>query len=139
MEYTWTLLLIIMLSFVSRGAVSLRMGSRSCGNRGSLALFNSRSGGGMVSIPASEVAAAVGRNPYKPASEVFNQLWNRWSPETFTGTTKIDEMLEAVQRLSVEQQAMIEKVASYKAKNANDAVSKLGNATSIIASFSQHF
>ena len=86
-----------------------------------------------MSIPASEVAAAVGRNPYKPASEVFNQLWNRWSPETFTGTTKIDEMLEAVQRLSVEQQAMIEKVASYKAKNANDAVSKLGNATSIIA------
>lgn len=86
----------------------------------------------MVSIPASEVAAAVGRNPYKPASEVFNQLWSRWSPETFSGTTRIDELLEAFEKLDVDTQELMDKAATYKASDAVDAVSTLRNATSII-------
>lgn len=86
----------------------------------------------MVSIPASEVAAVVGRNPYKPASEVFNMLWQRWSPSTFEGTTKIDELIEAYGRLNVETQELMDRAATYKASDAVDAVSTLRNATSII-------
>jgi hypothetical protein len=43
-----------------------------------------------IVIKASDVAAIVGRNPYKPTSEVRADMWKKYWPETFTGQTKND-------------------------------------------------
>lgn len=43
-----------------------------------------------VIIKASEVAACIGKNPYKKPHEVLDEMWKKYSPETFTGTTKTD-------------------------------------------------
>jgi DNA polymerase III epsilon subunit-like protein len=50
-----------------------------------------------VIIKASEVAACIGKNPYKKSSEVLDDMWKRYSPETFTGTTKTDRAMEALE------------------------------------------
>jgi len=86
----------------------------------------------LVSIPASEVAAAIGMNPYKQPSEVFKNLWSKWCPETFTGQTKIDEQLEALSRLSVDNQRIMAVASKHVAKDAEEATQLLANATSII-------
>ena len=86
----------------------------------------------LVSIPASEVAAAIGMNPYKPPDEVFTNLWNKWSPETFTGQTKMAEQFEALSRLSPDKQELMQVASKTVAKDAKEATQLLNNATSII-------
>jgi len=49
-----------------------------------------------IVLKASEVAAILGRNQYKPRHEVFNELWKKYSPATFTGKTKKDRAEEAL-------------------------------------------
>jgi hypothetical protein len=86
----------------------------------------------LVSIPASEVAAAIGMNPYKPPDEVFTNLWNKWSPETFIGQTKIAEQFEALSRLSPDKQDLMQAASKTVVKDAKEATQLLSNATSII-------
>lgn len=43
-----------------------------------------------VVLPASSIAAIVGRHAYKPRAEIFDELWKKYSPATFTGITKSD-------------------------------------------------
>ena len=75
-----------------------------------------------VSIPASDVAAVTGRNVFKPATEAFNDLWKRYSPQTFTGETTIDAQLAAFARCLPEEQEVLTKAATYTATDAQDAV-----------------
>ncbi len=89
-------------------------------------------GAHIVSIPASDVAAVVGRNQYKAPSEVFNVLWKRYSPITFTGVTKIDEQLEAFNRCGQEEKALMIQAATHVAKDAADATTQLENAINIV-------
>jgi len=49
-----------------------------------------------ITLKASEVAAILGRNPYKPRKEVLDELWKKYSPDTFTGKTKRDRAEEAL-------------------------------------------
>lgn len=49
-----------------------------------------------VTLKASEVAAIIGKNRYKPRSEVFDEMWKKYSPETFKGKTKVDKAREAL-------------------------------------------
>lgn len=85
-----------------------------------------------VSIRASDVAAVIGRNQFKPASEVALELWQRYSPSTFTGTTKIDSQLESFARASRHEQNIVLQSASYQAQDAKEAIEQLKAATSII-------
>jgi hypothetical protein len=89
-----------------------------------------------VSIPASDVAAVIGRNVFKPVNQVFNDLWKRYSPQTFTGETVIDAQLAAFARCTSEEQKVLVSAAEYKASDAEDAVRAMRNATSIIESSS---
>jgi len=85
-----------------------------------------------VSIPVSEVAACVGKNAFKPSSEVFKSLWKRYSPKTFTGETEIDKQVAAFARCTpLEQNVMLDTV-SYQATDAQDAQHRLNNAIGII-------
>lgn len=50
-----------------------------------------------ITLRASDVAAIVGRNPYRPSNEVFDELWQRHSPATFTGQTRRERGARALQ------------------------------------------
>ena len=88
----------------------------------------------LVSIPASEVAACIGRNPYKASSDVFNELWKRWSPDTFTGKTKIDEQLEAISTTTKEEQNLLWTAAKSITKDAEGAMKTFNETSTIIES-----
>jgi hypothetical protein len=49
-----------------------------------------------IIIKASEVAACIGKNPYKKPHEVLDEMWKKYSPETFKGTTKTDKAVAAL-------------------------------------------
>ena len=49
-----------------------------------------------VIIRASDVAACVGRNQYKPRSEILDEIWKKNWPETFTGKTKRERAMIAL-------------------------------------------
>jgi 1,2-phenylacetyl-CoA epoxidase PaaB subunit len=49
-----------------------------------------------ITLKASEVAAIIGRNPYKPPNEVRDELWKKYWPGTFKGKTKNDKAYEAL-------------------------------------------
>ena len=49
-----------------------------------------------ITLRASDVAAIIGRNKYKPRHEVFDDLWKKYAPNTFTGKTKKDRAEEAL-------------------------------------------
>ena len=73
-----------------------------------------------VVIRASDVAAAIGLNRYKPASEVRDEIWKRYKPETFLTKTKTDEAQEAIGK-STEACASLAQALSHRAKNSADA------------------
>jgi len=65
----------------------------------------------IVYIKASDVAACIGKNSFKSASEVLADYHKRYCPSTFVGLTKIEEELEAVQRMpEAEKQALFSAV-----------------------------
>ena len=49
-----------------------------------------------ITLRASDVAAIIGRNRYKPRREVFDDMWKKYAPQTFTGKTKRDKAEEAL-------------------------------------------
>ena len=69
-----------------------------------------------VVLKASEIAAILGKNQYKPRQEVLDELWKKYSPETFTGKTKRDKA-EASLALSDEAQGVLAAAVSIKATN----------------------
>ena len=73
-----------------------------------------------VIIKASDVAACVGLNPFKPATEVRDELWKKHWPETFVGLTKKEEAHEALDK-SVLAQKVVAQAVSFKAKDSAEA------------------
>lgn len=69
-----------------------------------------------VVLKASEVAAILGKNPYKPRQEVFDELWKKYSPGTFLGKTKRDKAEEALS-VSETAQNVLKSALSVKAVN----------------------
>lgn len=86
-----------------------------------------------VTLRASDVAAIIGRNKYKPRREVFDDMWKRCAPKTFTGKTKRDKAEEA---LSVSESAreVLTSAVNSRAKDSTevqkiyeDAVTKVNS------------
>lgn len=59
-----------------------------------------------VVLKASDVAAFLGKNQYKPRQEVLDELWKKYSPETFLGKTKRDKAEEALAASDVAQNVL---------------------------------
>jgi predicted phage-related endonuclease len=72
-----------------------------------------------VVIKASEVAAICGLNRYKPRNEVLDEMWKKYSPETFTGRTKNDRA-EAALGASAEAQKVLSAAVNIKAKDSTE-------------------
>jgi len=73
-----------------------------------------------VVIKASDVAACIGLNPYKPPDEVRAELWKKYWPETFEGLTKREEANASLAKSSAAQKILALAV-SFKAKDSSEA------------------
>lgn len=80
-----------------------------------------------VVIKASDVAAVIGLNPYKPASEVRDELWKKNWPSTFRGQTKNDQATEALGRSAASCKVLAEAVA-FRAENSSQAMANFEKA-----------
>jgi hypothetical protein len=73
-----------------------------------------------VIIKASDVAACVGLNPYKPAAEVRADLWKKHWPETFEGLTKREEAEKAL-NTSARSKEILARAVAFKAQDSAEA------------------
>ena len=72
-----------------------------------------------VVIKASDVAACVGLHSYKSRGEVMDDMWKKNYSVTFTGETREDRNLRAVED-SAEAKKMLDAVLSLKPKNSDE-------------------
>lgn len=72
-----------------------------------------------VVIKASDVAAILGRNQYKPRQEILEELWKKNSPETFTGKTKRDKANDIL-KISDVARDVLNCVSQIKAKDSSE-------------------
>ena len=72
-----------------------------------------------IVLRASDVAAILGRNQFKPRQDVLNDLWKKYAPQTFTGKTKKDKAEEALS-VSSEAQAVLATALNTKAKDSHE-------------------
>ena len=75
-----------------------------------------------VTIRASDIAAIIDRNQYKKPSDVFNEMWQRYSPETFVGQTQEQTAAIATAKCDPADKAVLAAATSYVAKDGADAV-----------------
>jgi hypothetical protein len=73
-----------------------------------------------IIIKASDVAAVLGLNKFKPTNEVFDDLWKKYSPENFNSKTKLDEAKESLAK-SASAQAVLAAAVSHHAKDSDEA------------------
>jgi len=80
-----------------------------------------------VTLKASDVAAIIGQNQYKPRQEVLDELWKKHSPETFKGRTKLDRANEAL-GASEEARKVLSSALAVHAKNSDEAAAVFARA-----------
>jgi len=76
-----------------------------------------------IILKASNVAAMIGRNRYKPRQEVLDELWKKNRPDTFTSKTKEDRAEEAL-KVSIDARAVLETALKVETKD-SDQVQKV--------------
>jgi len=86
----------------------------------------------VVWLKASDVAACIGKNQYKPRGEILAEMHKRYSAETFTGQTKLDVALEAVERLPEMERKMLLQAASMQLTKAAEVKAVLGEVSETI-------
>jgi hypothetical protein len=79
-----------------------------------------------VVLKASDIAAIIGRHQYKPRDEVFNEMWKKYSPDTFTGKTKRDEATIAL-RASPNASEVFSVVRNLEPKNSTEVQNIIDN------------
>lgn len=72
-----------------------------------------------IILKASDVAAIIGRHQYKTRTEIFNEYWKKYSPETFTGQTQKDRAEAALKSSDVAQE-VLKSALSVKAKDSTE-------------------
>lgn len=75
-----------------------------------------------IIIKASEVAACIGKNPFKKPQEISDEIWKKYLPETFTGTTKNDRARQYIAQ-SADAQNALQLAMSTKANQSTDTQS----------------
>jgi PD-(D/E)XK nuclease superfamily len=72
-----------------------------------------------IVLKASEIAAIIGRNQYKPRQDVLNEMWKKYSPGTFKGLTKKDRAEETL-KMSVDAQRVLDSAVSIQTKSSDE-------------------
>lgn len=84
-----------------------------------------------VVIKASDVAACVGLHSYKSRGEVLDEMWKKNHPINFTGETREDRNLKALEQ-SEEAQQLLKAVLNHKPKDADEVKEIVGLSCEII-------
>jgi hypothetical protein len=63
-------------------------------------------------VKASEVAAIIGKNPYKSPVEVRDEMWKKYFPATFKGETKADKAERALSASESAQKVLSDAAAT---------------------------
>jgi len=72
-----------------------------------------------IVLKASEIAAIIGRNQYKPRQDVLNEMWKKYSPGTFKGLTKKDRAEETL-KMSADAQRVLDSAVSIKTTSSDE-------------------
>ena len=72
-----------------------------------------------VIIGASSVASAIGINQYKRPQELVEELWKKYSPQTFRGRTKEEDALVVLNSLESTKK-ILEQAESFKSETSTD-------------------
>jgi len=72
-----------------------------------------------IVIKASDVAAIIGQNKFKPCEDVFNDMWKKYSPQNFNSKTKLDVAKESMNKSDTAEQ-IVESARAKKAKNSTE-------------------
>jgi DNA polymerase III epsilon subunit-like protein len=84
-----------------------------------------------VIIKASDVAACVGLHSYKSQGEVLDEMWKKYSPSNFTGETRDERNLRALES-SQEAQQLLKSVMAHKPKDSDEVRTIVDLSTQII-------
>jgi len=85
-----------------------------------------------VVLKASDVAAIIGMNRYKSRTEIRDDLWKKYKPETFKGLTRRDKEQQAL-RASPVAQEVLARVSNIKARDSSDVQSIMTSVNESIA------
>jgi hypothetical protein len=75
-----------------------------------------------VTIRASDIAAIIDRNQYRKPSVIFDEMWLKYSPETFVGQTQEQTAAIATAKCDPAEKAVLAAATAYVAKDGADAV-----------------
>ena len=73
-----------------------------------------------IVIKASDVAAIIGKNKFKPCEDVFHEMWKKYSPQNFNSKTKLDVAKESMKKSDTAYE-IVEQARKKKAKNSTEA------------------
>ena len=76
-----------------------------------------------VILKASDIAAIVGKNQYKKPSEIIDNLWSKYKPETFEGATKEQMAISAIGKCDFTKN-ILKDTETYKSFNSSDVERK---------------
>lgn len=85
-----------------------------------------------ISLRASDVAAYIGRNPYKPCEEVRDELWKKNWPATFTKKTKAEQEREVIAKSSPDSQKALQIAQRFRSSTSEDAQKNYEKARQVI-------
>lgn len=85
-----------------------------------------------VVLKASDVAAIIGMNRYKSRTEIRDDLWKKYKPETFKGLTRRDKEQQAL-RASPVAQEVLARVSNITARDSSDVQSIMTSVNESIA------
>lgn len=74
-----------------------------------------------IIIKASEVAACIGENRYKKKDEVLDDMWMKYSPQTFKGKTKDDYAREIIEN-NEDIKSMFTEIEAKRPKNSSEVM-----------------
>ena len=85
-----------------------------------------------IVIKASEVAACIGVNTYRPMSDVISDIWKKNNPKNFKGLTKEEQNIEAINS-STNTQNIFKNAMNETPNNSNEVQELVSKTISIVS------
>jgi len=76
-----------------------------------------------IVIKASEVAACIGMNAFRPTFDVIKDIWKKYNPENFIGFTKNEEIMQVVNSSEITRNLVSNSLK--ESHNTSDEVQKI--------------
>lgn len=81
-----------------------------------------------ISIPASNIATIIGKNPYETSDDIFNVLWKKYSRKTYVNETKREAAQKIINAVPIIKDILKETIIQ-KPKDSNEVNEVIKKAT----------